>query len=91
MECREDVTQVLEDMSYSGVIHGDLRMPNVILAPANTKKCTHHDRVHKWNIIDFGLSYIVDFDLERHNLHAALSVVDESDYRQPYFLGYWVD
>jgi len=57
---QEDVRAVLLDLSRASLLHGDLRPPNLVRAPANAILCDLHGCVHKWNVIDLARAYAVD-------------------------------
>ncbi|KAH9930940.1 uncharacterized protein B0H18DRAFT_119539 [Fomitopsis serialis] len=57
---QRDVVQILDDLSLNYIMHRDFRPDNIVLAPADTRKCKVHKRVHKWNIIDFAWSVVDD-------------------------------
>ncbi|EIW83338.1 hypothetical protein CONPUDRAFT_164301 [Coniophora puteana RWD-64-598 SS2] len=58
---REDVLEILDDLSGALVVHGDLRPANLVRAPASTVLCSRHQRVHQWNMIDFAWSLRTDY------------------------------
>jgi len=58
---REDVLEILDDLSNALVVHGDLRPANLVRAPASTVLCRRHQRVHQWNMIDFAWSLRTDY------------------------------
>ena len=59
---RRDIKSLLDDLSLVLILHNDLKPANVIRAPANTGRCTIHNRVHKWNIIDFAWVHVDEYD-----------------------------
>ena len=61
---REDVELVLWDLVHTGVVNDDFRMANIVRAPSTAKFCRHHERVHRWNIIDFDRAWVVDLSRE---------------------------
>lgn len=53
-----EVFEILDDLSADGILHQDLRPANIIRAPADAETCPRHNRVHKWNLIDFALTRV---------------------------------
>ncbi|KAF5368248.1 hypothetical protein D9757_011233 [Collybiopsis confluens] len=69
-DVRLDVELLLEDFQVAGIGHGDFRMPNVVRAPPQTAMCPKHNVIHKWNIIDFNICWVLDFARVRHVRYA---------------------
>ncbi|EIW83341.1 hypothetical protein CONPUDRAFT_102074 [Coniophora puteana RWD-64-598 SS2] len=61
---QEDVCAVLDDLSRASVLHGDLRPPNLVRAPANATPCELHQCVHKWNVIDLARASAVEISVD---------------------------
>ncbi|EIW83331.1 hypothetical protein CONPUDRAFT_121844 [Coniophora puteana RWD-64-598 SS2] len=60
----KDILEILSDLSLASIVHGDLRPANIVRAPVSTALCERHNRIHKWNIIDFSSADIDDYDVE---------------------------
>ncbi|KAH9930941.1 uncharacterized protein B0H18DRAFT_119547, partial [Fomitopsis serialis] len=82
-EAQQDILQVLDDLALSYIVINDLRPPNIIHAPHDTRKCGRHKCVHKWNLVDFAWS-IVD-DPKTRNKAGFLRELQRNKYRCPYF------
>ncbi|EIW83326.1 hypothetical protein CONPUDRAFT_89245 [Coniophora puteana RWD-64-598 SS2] len=62
---QEDIFAILSDLSLASIVHGDLRPANIVRAPASTVLCERHNRIHKWNVIDFSSAVIDGYDVEQ--------------------------
>ena len=87
--CRKDVEEILDDLSRSYVAHEDLRPVNLVRAPAGTTRCSQHQCVHQWNIIDFSWTKVDEYDNDPVKWK-CLVLFQRAGYRNLYFYqGTW--
>ncbi|KAH9920211.1 uncharacterized protein BXZ73DRAFT_91946 [Epithele typhae] len=60
-----DIAMILEDLSFSAILHEDIRPPNLLRAPADTQECPRHKCIHRWNLVDFPWSVVDERSQER--------------------------
>jgi len=57
---RRDVRALYDDLSDAGILHGDIRIQNVLhnrkLKGVSDPICPRHGRAHRWRIVDFSLA-----------------------------------
>ena len=82
---RQDVLQILDDLSLAYVFHEDFRPANLVHAPKNTKKCKHHKRIHKWNIIDLATVPVDEYSENDDDKFKTLSRLQRRGYHCNYF------
>ncbi|RDB15498.1 hypothetical protein Hypma_004220 [Hypsizygus marmoreus] len=91
IEHLQDIRDIVYDIGYAGVCHGDLRYANVLRAPTNDTSplCPRHQRRHNWRLVDFDRAYRLHFtdavplDVQKATYFQADGV------GEPYFWG-WI-
>ncbi|KAI0716718.1 hypothetical protein C8Q76DRAFT_725323 [Earliella scabrosa] len=83
---RKDLIAVLDDLTWSYIIHHDLRPANIVRAPQDTQKCPKHKVVHKWNLIDFAWSVVDDPLMKSPLRNKVLHETQRCAYRDSYFI-----
>ncbi|KAJ3993844.1 hypothetical protein F5050DRAFT_1714156, partial [Lentinula boryana] len=71
---QKDIKQLIRDLSFCGVAHGDFRMSNLVRSPTTTEVCPYHK------------AWVVDLRVE--SFPNAISAITPG-YRQPGFYGWY--
>ncbi|KAI0760395.1 hypothetical protein C8Q74DRAFT_1208306 [Fomes fomentarius] len=80
-ESTVDIYQILNDLSHAFVLHNDFSTHNLVRAPKNTTVCSRHQRVHKWNLVDFPWVSVDDFGEGHDEKWRSLSKLQRDHFR----------
>ncbi|KAI0779485.1 hypothetical protein C8Q74DRAFT_1197848 [Fomes fomentarius] len=85
-DTQNEIREILHDLSRMYIIHVDIRPPNLVRAPANTRRCRFHKRIHNWNIIDFGWAAADDPQDDKDGVkQKTIATLHRHSYQSEYF------
>ncbi|RDB15497.1 hypothetical protein Hypma_004221 [Hypsizygus marmoreus] len=92
-EYMQELRDMIYDIGYAGVFHGDFRYTNILRAPDEDSSplCPRHRCRHRWRIIDFDRAYKLHFtetdSSSAYDFEKATVLQARAAIQNPYFWG----